>query len=91
MRTYHIISVKRMGWEQMYDYFPFPADKYSKEDAIAQFKPVQEETMKNNGNWYPYTAYEFDGDTYYSFEYDGIFDESNLLSRGFTKEELRQL
>ena len=91
MRTYHMISAKRMGWENMYDYFPFPTDKYSKEEALNQFMTVEKETMKNNGYWYPYTAYEFNGLTYYSIIYDGIYDENNLLSRGYTEYELSQL
>ena len=88
MRQYHMISAKRMGWDQIYDYYPFPTDRYTKESALAEFCPVTKETMKNNGQWYKYTAYEFRGETYYDIIYDGIYDQSNLLRRGFTKEEL---
>lgn len=49
MRKYHLISAKRMGWDQMYDYYPFPTDRYTKESAMAQFCPVKKETLKNNG------------------------------------------
>ena len=88
MRQYHMISAKRMGWDQIYDYYPFPTDIYTKESALAEFCPVTKETMKNNGQWYKYTAYEFRGEIYYDIIYDGIYDESNLLRRGCTKEEL---
>ena len=88
MRQYHMISAKRMGWDQIYDYYPFPTDRYTKEIALAEFCPVTKETMKNNGQWYKYTACEFRGEIYYDIIYDGIYDESNLLRRGFTKEEL---
>ena len=88
MRQYHMISAKRMGWDTMYDYYPFPTDRYTKESAMAKFRSVEKETMKNNGHWYPYTAYEFNGETYYHIIYDGIYDESNLVMRGFSKEEL---
>lgn len=88
MRQYHMISAKRMGWDQIYDYYLFPTDRYTKKIALAEFYPVTKETMKNNGQWYKYTAYEFRGETYYDIIYDGIYDESNLLRRGFTKEEL---
>ena len=88
MRQYHMISAKRMGWDQIYDYYPFPTDRYNKESALAEFCPVTKETMKNNGQWYKYTAYEFRGEIYYDIIYDWIYDESNLLRRGFTKEEL---
>lgn len=77
-----------MGWDQIYDYYTFPTDRYTKESALAEFCPVTKETMKNNGQWYKYTAYEFRGEIYYDIIYDGIYDESNLLRRGFTKEEL---
>ena len=88
MRQYHMISAKRMGWDQIYDYYTFPTDRYTKESALAEFCQVTKETMKNNGQWYKYTAYEFRGEIYYDIIYDGIYDESNLLRRGFTKEEL---
>ena len=88
MRQYHMISAKRMGWDQIYDYYTFPTDRYTKESALAEFCPVTKETMKNNGQWYKYTAYEFRGEIYYDIIYDGIYDESNLLRRGFAKEEL---
>jgi len=44
---------------------------------MSQFCPVQKETLKNN-SWYPYTAYEYDGETFYSIEYSGIADESEI-------------
>lgn len=46
----------------------------------AQFLRFQE---KN-----PFTAYEFNRDVYYSVVYAGVFDESDLISRGLTKEDL---
>ena len=81
MRKYHVISAKRMGWDkgdETYEYFFFPTDEYSKEEVIAQFSPVQKETLKNNNRWYSYTAYEYDGETFYSIEYSGIADESEI-------------
>ena len=80
MRKYHVISAKRMGndnGDRTYEYVFFPTDEYSKEDAMSQFCPVQKETLKNN-SWYPYTAYEYDGETFYSIEYSGIADESEI-------------
>ena len=91
MRQYHMFSAKRMGWEQSYDYYPFPTDKYTKEEALSHFTPVKKETLKNNNRWYEYTAYEYQGETYYEIIYDGIYDEDNLISRGFTKRELNQI
>lgn len=80
MKTYHIVSAKRMGWnngDKTYEYFFFPTDEYTKEDAMSQFRLVQKETLKNN-RWCPYTAYEYDGETFYSIQYSGIADETQI-------------
>lgn len=50
MRQYHMISAKRMGWDQIYDYYLFPTDRYTKKSALAEFYPVTKETMKIMGN-----------------------------------------
>ena len=83
MKKYHVVSAKRMRWDngdRTYEYFFFPVDEYSKEQAMAQFKTVRKETLKNN-SWYPYTAYEYDGETFYSIQYSGIADESEISNR----------
>lgn len=51
----------------MYDYYAFTVNEYSKEEVMVQFYLVQKETMKNNEQWYPYTAYEYNGEIYYLF------------------------
>lgn len=73
----HIISAKKFGYDSGYDYIPFPADEYTAESAMAQFIPVQKETLKSN-HWYPYTAYEYDGETYYSVQYSGLVDANEF-------------
>ena len=75
----HIVSAKKFGYDTGYDYIPFPANEYTKELAMAQFKRVTKETLKNN-TWYPYTAYEYDGETYYSIQYSGIVEESEFYN-----------
>lgn len=83
MKKYHVVSAKRMGWnngDKTYEYFFFPVDEYSKEQAMAQFRTVRKETLKNN-SWYQYTAYEYDGETFYSIQYSGIADENEINSR----------
>lgn len=80
MQKFHVISAKRMGWnnsDKTYEHFFFPVDSFSKDEAIGQFNPVKKETLKNN-SWYPYTAYEYDGETFYSIEYRGIADETEI-------------
>jgi len=73
----HVISAKRMGWEQMYDYYTFSVKEYSEEEALAQFRPVQKEADKNGRN-YPFTAFQYDGTFYYSVVYSGIADEKEF-------------
>ena len=80
MKKYHVVCAKRMGWDngdKTYEYFFFPVDKYSKEQAMAEFRRVTKQALKNN-SWYPYTAYEYDGETFYSIQYSGIADESEV-------------
>lgn len=80
MKKFHVISAKRMGWnngDKTYEYFFFPTDEFSKSDALSQFLPVQKQTLKNN-TWYPYTAYEYDNETFYSIEYRGTVDEDKI-------------
>ena len=51
MKKYHVISAKRMGWdngEQTYEHFFFPEDRFTEASALAEFKPVQRQTLKNN-------------------------------------------
>ena len=75
---FHVISAKYQGWENEGEHFYFPVSSYSKEEAIAQFVPVEKHTERNN-RMVPYTAYEYDGNTFYTFVYEGIFDESELI------------
>ena len=44
---------------------------------MAQFQKIQKQTLKNN-SWYPYTAYEYDGEVFYSIQYRGIADENEI-------------
>lgn len=74
---YHVISAKRLGWPDMYDYLFFPVSEFSESDAIAQFQHVEKTTNKNN-HIVPYTAYEYDGNTYHHIIYSGIVDESEI-------------
>lgn len=83
MKKYHVVSAKRMGWnneDRTYEYFFFPVDEYSEKQAMSQFRTVIKKTLKNN-SWYSYTAYEYDGETFYSIQYSGIADENELNKR----------
>ena len=41
------------------------------------FKPVEKEILKHN-RWYPYTAYEYQGETFYSIQYSGLAEENKI-------------
>lgn len=73
----HVFKATKMGWSGDADCVWFDADLYSKEEAYAQFTPVQKESLKNN-RWVTYTAYEYDGETYHHIQYMGIFDEDEM-------------
>lgn len=91
-KQYHVISAKNFGYESIlgdetYDYFVFPADEFSKHEAMGSFEKVTKETLKANNQWYPYTAYEYRGSScyggyygkqYYKIVYSGLFDEDNV-------------
>ena len=54
MKKYHVISSKIMGYnngDRTYEYFFFPIDEFTKEQALGQFKEVQKETLKSNNHW----------------------------------------
>jgi hypothetical protein len=74
---FHVISAKYQGWENEGEDFYFPVNFYSKDEAIAQFVSVEKFTERNN-RMVPYTAYEYDGNTFYTIIYRGIVDESEL-------------
>lgn len=78
MKKYHVVSAKKMGWDDEWEYFFFDTEEYTEDEAMAQFTPVEKETLKSNNRWYPYTAYEFEGETFYCIRYSGITDEDKI-------------
>ena len=73
----HWFLATRLGWDKKQDVVWFE-DTYTKDEAIAEFRPVEKETLKANNRWYPYTAYEYDGVQYHDFEYMGECDFEDL-------------
>jgi hypothetical protein len=62
----HVISAKNIGWEDnlgdgTYDYYFFPTSSHSESEVMSLFIPVE----KISGKGWPYTAYEYQGKTYY--------------------------
>ena len=73
MEKYHNIRAKKFGWERETVWFSFPAGMYTKEEVLAQFKTITK-YKKNmcNGDSYPYTAYEYNGEEFYDIYYYGL-------------------
>ena len=42
---------------------------------------IKKDTLKNN-HWYTYTAFEYEGEVFYSIEYRGIATEDELIREG---------
>ena len=74
----HVFVAKRMGWDEERDGIWFDSDYYTKEEAEAQFEPVEKVTFKND-RAAPYTAYEYDGVTYHDYHYLGEYGDDEDL------------
>lgn len=70
----HVFRATKLGWDEEKEGIWFDADKYSKEEAIAQFKPYEGVTQKG----YPYTGYEYKGEKYHDFVYAGKYEDDDL-------------
>ena len=57
----HVFKATKMGWGKEKEGIYFDAKYYTKEEAMAEFKPFQGTTQKG----YPYTGYEYDGQKYH--------------------------
>ena len=57
----HVFRATKMGWGKEKEGIYFDAKYYTKEEAMAEFKPFQGTTQKG----YPYTGYEYDGQKYH--------------------------
>lgn len=64
----HVFRATKMGWGKEKEGIYFDAKYYTKEEAIAEFKPFQGTTQKG----YPYTGYEYDGQKYHDVTYGGL-------------------
>lgn len=74
----HVFKCVKKGWDGEIEGVWFDADMYTKEEAEAQFRPVDKMVEKSGGHWFPFTFYEYDGEIYYSVEYQGEYDEDNM-------------
>lgn len=74
----HVFKCVHQGWDKRTEGIWFDAEYYTKEEAWAQFAEVERMTEKPWGGSYPYKAYEYEGELFYSVEYLGVFDEDNM-------------
>lgn len=71
----HVFKAKKLGWgKDRCDGVWFDADRYTKEEAEAEFVPYEDITQRG----YPYTGYEFDGVRYHHFLYLGEFEDDDM-------------
>ena len=73
----HVFKATKMGWDNESEGVWFDTDLYTREQAEAQFVPV-EKMCEKNGGYYPYTCYEYDSQTYHHYVYLGIFDYEHM-------------
>lgn len=74
----HVFRCKKMGWAGSEECVWFDATQYDRYSAEAQFIEQTGYTEKANGESYPYTYYEYDGEKYYDIYYLGEYDYDNM-------------
>lgn len=70
----HIFVASVIGWGNKQDAIWFDTDKYSLDEAWAQFNKYQ----ATNQRGYPYTGYEYDGKKYHDVTYIGEFENDKM-------------
>ncbi len=73
----HVFTCVKKGWEREREGVWFDADMYTKEEAEKQFIPVTK-MVEKNGGFYPFTFHEYDGQTYYSVDYMGLYEDDDM-------------
>lgn len=75
----HVFKATKLGWDEVKEGVWFDSDRYSLEEAKAEFKPFEGTTMQG----YPYTGYEYDGQKYHDVTYMGEFEDDELPKHEF--------
>ncbi len=70
----HVFRATKLGRESEQEGIWFDADQYTKEEAEAQFIPVERVSQKG----YFYTAYEYDGQLYHDIYYAGCYEDNGM-------------
>lgn len=77
----HVFRATKIGWDSGQEGVWFDSEKYTKEEAEAEFIPFQGVTQRG----YPYTGYEYDGQKYHHYTYLGEFEDDDMP--GFNGED----
>lgn len=75
----HVFKATKLGWSKEKEGVWFDAKDYTKDEAIAQFKPYEGITQKG----YPYTGYEYGGQKYHDFSYLGLYKDNEMPRNDF--------
>lgn len=70
----HVFRVTKLGWEKEKKAIWFDSSLYTKEEALACFKPYEGITQRG----YPYTGYEFAGEKYHDIIYLGEYPDDGM-------------
>lgn len=70
----HVFKATKIGWEEEKEGIWFDSDKYSREEAEAEFKPYEGVTQKG----FSYTGYEYDGQKYHDYTYLGEYENDEM-------------
>ena len=70
----HVFRATKMGWEQEQEVIWFDSDRYTREEAEAQFKPFQGISQRGHA----YTGYEYGGQKYYDVMYLGEYENDKM-------------
>ena len=74
----HVFRCKKLGWSEEIECVWFDTTLYDRYSAESQFIEHTGYTEKANGESYPYTYYEYDGQQYYDIYYMGEYDYDNM-------------
>ena len=70
----HVFRAQKLGWEKEKEGIWFDADKFTEEEARAQFKEYEGTTQRGD----LYTGYEYDGDKFYRVTYLGQYEDDEM-------------
>lgn len=70
----HVFRATKIGWERERVGIWFDSAKFTKEEAMNQFKAFRAISQKG----YPYTGYEYDGEKYHDVIYLGEYDDNDM-------------